>query len=72
MSHEACLSIRHRAKSYLIVDDTLYRRGIDNVFQRCITLEEEEIVLIDFHFGACGGHLSGYATAHKILHAGYF
>ena len=26
----------------------------------------------DFHSGACGGHLSGLATAKKILHAGYF
>ena len=26
----------------------------------------------DCHFGACGGHLSGMATAQKILHASYF
>jgi hypothetical protein len=24
------------------------------------------------HFGACGSHMSGYATAQKILRAGYF
>jgi hypothetical protein len=29
-------------------------------------------VLNDFHTGACGGHLSGLATAQKILRAGYF
>ena len=28
--------------------------------------------MIDCHFGSCGGHLSGMATAHKILCAGYF
>ena len=26
----------------------------------------------DWHSGACGGHLSGMATAHKILCPGYF
>ena len=31
-----------------------------------------EIVLNDSHSGACGGHLSGLATSHKILRAGYF
>eukprot|EP00253_Pinus_taeda_P014198 PITA_14198 len=34
--------------------------------------EEAEKVLNDCHSGACGGHLSGYATAQKILRAGYF
>ena len=29
-------------------------------------------MLNDFHFGACGGHLSGMATAQKILRIGYF
>jgi len=35
-------------------------------------LEEAEKVLNDYHSGACGGHLSGYATAQIILRAGYF
>ena len=26
----------------------------------------------DYHSGACGGHLSGMATAQKILHTSYF
>ena len=40
--------------------------------RRCLTHEEEETVLNDAHSGACGGHLSGLATAQKILRAGYF
>ena len=64
--------IRHHAKYYLILNDTLYRRGIDSILWRCLAHEEAEHVLNDFHFGACGGHLSGMATAQKILRAGYF
>ena len=56
----------------MIVGDTLYRRGIDIVLRRCLTHEEAEKVLNDCHSGACGGHLSCYATAQKILQASYF
>ena len=64
--------IHHHENYYLILNDTLYRRGIDSILQRCLTDEEVEQVLNDFHSGACGGHLSGMATAQKILRAGYF
>ena len=57
--------IRHHTKYYLILNDTLYRHGIDSTLWRCLTRE-------DCHFGACGGHFSRMAIAQKILHAGYF
>eukprot|EP00253_Pinus_taeda_P021332 PITA_21332 len=56
----------------MIIGDTLYRRGIDTVLRRCLTDEEAEKVLNDCHSGACRGHQSGYATAQKIMRAGYF
>ena len=34
-------------------------------------MRKAEKVLNDCHAGACGGHLSVYATTQKILHAGY-
>jgi hypothetical protein len=64
--------IRHQAKNYLILNDTLYQRGVDCILHRCLTHEEAVIVLNDFHTGACGSHLSRLATAQKILRAGYF
>ena len=64
--------IRHHVKYYLILNDTLYRHGIDSILRRCLTHEEVEQVLNDCHSGACGGHLSGMAAAHKILRTGYF
>ena len=60
------------SKNYLIVDNTLYLCGIDSILQHCLTHEEAEVVLNDFHRGACGGHLFGVSTAQKILRAGYF
>eukprot|EP00253_Pinus_taeda_P007345 PITA_07345 len=64
--------LRHQAKTYVIIGDTLYRRGVDSILRCCLTLEEAESVLNDCHSGACGGHLSGLATAQRILCAGYF
>jgi hypothetical protein len=64
--------VRYQARHYIILGDTLYRRGIDSIFRRCLTFDEAEKALNDCHSGACGGHMSGYATAQKILRAGYF
>ena len=40
--------------------------------RQCLTHEEVERVLNDSLSGACGGHLSGLATAQNILRVGYF
>ena len=58
LSHDDRHHIHHHVK--------YYRRGIDSILRRCLTHEEVEHVLNDCHFGACGGHLSGLATAQKI------
>ena len=55
------------AKNYLIVDNTLYRHGVDSILHRCITHDEAEVGLNDCHRGACGGNLSGLSTTQKIL-----
>jgi hypothetical protein len=64
--------IRSQACHYIILRDTLYCRGIDSIFRCCLTFDEAEKAMNDYHSGACGGHMSGYATAQKILRAGYF
>ena len=59
-------------KKFLIVDNTLYHRGVDSILRHFLTHEEDEVVLNDCHGGACGGHLYGLSTAQKILRVGYF
>jgi hypothetical protein len=60
------------AKNYVIIIDTLYWRGVDSILRCCLSFEEAEAVLNDFHSGACGGNLFGLATTQNILLAGYF
>jgi hypothetical protein len=71
-SHDEHRRICHQAKNYLILDDTLYRRGVDYILRRCLTHEEAVVMLNDFHTRACGGHFSGLETTQKILRVGYF
>jgi hypothetical protein len=70
-SHDEHRRIHHQAKNYLILNDTLYRRGVDCILHRCLTHDEVVIMLNDCHTRACGSHLSKLATAQKILRAGY-
>jgi hypothetical protein len=64
--------IHYQARQYIILRDTLYRRGIDSIFLHCLMFNEAKKALNDCHSRACGGHMFGYATAQKILRAGYF
>jgi hypothetical protein len=54
--------IHHQAQNYLILNDTLYRQGVDCILRRCLIHEEAELILNDFHTRSCGGHLSGLET----------
>ena len=63
--------IHFQSQQYHIVGDTLYRRGADSVFRRFLTHDEAEKVLNHCHSGEFDGHMSGYATAQKILRVGY-
>jgi hypothetical protein len=64
--------IRHQAPRYLLISDILYRRGINTILHRCLTIDKEDRVLNDCHNGTCGSHLSGMSTAQKIIRSGYF
>ena len=66
-SREERRRLHQNAKNYLIVDNTLYRRGVDLILRQCLTHEEVESILNDAHGGAYGGHLSGLATTQKTL-----
>ena len=44
--------------NYLIIDDMLYRQGVDSILRQCLTHEEVEKLLNDCHNGACSGHVT--------------
>ena len=67
LSRDERRRLRHVSKNYLIVDNTLYRHGVDSILRRCLTHDEVEFVLNDCHGGACGGHLSGLVVIYLGL-----
>ena len=54
--------IFHHTKYYLIINYTLYHRGVDVILCYFLTHKEAEIVLNDCHSRACGDHVFGMAT----------
>ena len=54
------------------MNDVVFRMNCDFVLLRCLEKSEAEKVLRELHDGPAGGHYAGDATAHKILHAGYY
>ena len=62
--------IWYQSQQHNIINDTLYRRGVNFVFQCCLTFEETKKTLNDCHSRACGNDMSGYATTQNILRAG--
>ena len=64
--------IHHQSQHYIIMRDAMYHRDVDMIMCRCVTLDKAKHILNDCQSGACGGHLSGLATAQNILRVGYF
>ena len=61
-----------RVAKFIIIDDVLYKKGLDGMFLRCVDVDQQEKLLKTFHDGACGGHFSSTVIAFKILRSGYY
>jgi hypothetical protein len=58
----------HRAKSYVLVGDKLYRRGTSfRVLMKCVPREEGKGILEEIHKGVCGNHASSRTLVSKAF-----
>ena len=64
--------VRINAGKYVIINETLYRKGYSTPWLRCVTPEEGAKIIEDVHTGTCGAHTGSLAVTHKVLRAGYF
>lgn len=55
--------IRYQTSHYIIINDTLYHRGVNTIFRRCLTHGEVMNALNDCHTRAYSGHMYRYATS---------
>ena len=49
-----------------MVEDTLYHKGSDGIWRRCMCSDEKGTILCEAHCGITSGHYVGDATAQKI------
>jgi hypothetical protein len=63
----------HRAKSYVLVGDKLYRRGASSgVLMKCVPREEGKGILEEIHKGVCGNHASSPTLVSKPFRRAFY
>jgi hypothetical protein len=63
----------HRAKSYVLVGDKLYRRGASSrVLMKCVPREEGKGILEEIHKGVCGNHVSSRTLVSKAFRRAFY
>jgi hypothetical protein len=65
--------IIHRAKSYALVGDKLYKWGATSgVLTKCVPREEGKDILEDIHRGVCGNHASSRTLVSKAFRRAFY
>ena len=64
--------LRVRVARYVLIDEVLYKRGFSQPYLRCLTPDEANYVIREFHEGACGNHSGAKSLIHKVVRAGYY
>ena len=60
-----------RARSYTMIDDILYKKGIVQPLLKCITQSEGK-ELQEIHSGICGSHIGPRALSAKAIMQGFY
>ncbi|KAF8666369.1 hypothetical protein HU200_053472 [Digitaria exilis] len=65
--------IARRSKSYIIIGDTLYRRGArSGALMKCVSQQEGVNILEEIHAGECGNHAASGTIVGKAFRAGFY
>ena len=64
--------VRKRAARFIILNDTLYKRGFNMPYLKCVDEEEAKYILEEIHQGICGDHTGPRSLVNKVVRTGYF
>ena len=64
--------VRKRAARFIILNDTLYKRGFSMPYLKCVDEEEAKYILEEIHEKICGDHVSPRSLVSKVIRTGYF
>jgi hypothetical protein len=65
-------ALKLKVVRYCLIDQVLYWKDPLGVLLKCMSPQEAEMIVAEFHSGLCGGHHFWKATTHKILRARYY
>ena len=64
--------IAARARSYTLIDGTLYKKGVVQPLLKCITQSEGKELLQEIHSEECGSHIDPRALSAKAIRQGFY
>jgi hypothetical protein len=65
--------IFRRSKSYVLVNDKLYKRdSASGILLKCVPVEEGKEILQEIHEGVCGNHEVSRTLVGKAFRSGYY
>ena len=64
---EEARKVRKRAERFIILNDTLYKRGFSMPYLRCVNEEEAKYILEETHEGIYGDHVGPRSLISKVI-----
>ena len=64
--------VRKRASRFMILNDTLYKRGFSMPYLKCVNEKEAKYILEEIHEGICGDHVGSISLISKVIRTCYF
>src|SRR6185312_7288643 len=64
--------LSRRAKSFVLIDNELYKRSPSGVLQRCITIPDGKELIRDIHTGICGHHAAPRTLVGNAFRQGFY
>jgi len=64
--------IAARARSYMLIDGILYKKGVVQPLLKCITQIEGRELLQEIYSGTCGSHIGPRALSAKAIRQGFY
>ena len=60
------------AKSFVLVEDELYKQSHTGILQHCIPIEQGKRLLSDIHSGVCGHHATSRTLVGNAFRQGFY
>ena len=69
---EEAKKVRKRIARFIILNDTLYKKGFSLAYLKCVDEEEAKYILEEIHERVCRDHPSSRSLVSKVIRIGYF